>query len=138
MRPTKRFRPTLESLEERCLLSVGSDLDAFVVQDEADVRAMLGDLVTLGGDPAGSVGDFFSDGARLATLGYLPGHVRTPFAGVGLAFDLISALDHADPVVGKPTALLYQPTNPATLAELYDLCPTRLTISSAGRTRSTT
>src|SRR5262245_3968099 len=120
----KHFRPVLECLEERCLLTVGGDLNAFVVQDEATIRAKLGDLVTLGGDPAGTGNDFFADLGRLVTdFGYLPGHLLTPFAGIGLAFDQLGALSGVPPVVGLPTALLYQPTAPGTLGELYDFTP---------------
>src|SRR5262249_57980241 len=106
----KHFHPVLECLEERCLLSVGSDLNDFVVQDEAAVRALLGDLVTLGGDPVGTGNDFFPDLSRLATdLNYIPGHLFTSFKGIGVAFDQVSALEGEPPVLGLPTALLYQP-----------------------------
>jgi hypothetical protein len=113
-RTVSRFRPVLESLEERCVLSVGSDLDAFAVADEARVRDLLGDLVTL---------DALDDLNSMIDLGYLPGHAAMPFSGIGLAFDNTSAINGADPELGVPTALLYQPTVPSDVSLLFDLVP---------------
>lgn len=78
-----------------------STFEGAIDADEARVRNLLGELVTLNGR---------ADIGRLELMGYLKAHRFTSFAGMGLAFASKEARRGDPPVLGHPGILLYEPT----------------------------